>query len=804
MKKVFATYLHLIFILCCLSSCKVTKYLGPDESFLVENEVVVIGDKDLEKNPDINADLNNLYLQKPNEKFLGIPKQYFYYRFEEEKDTTGFKKWLKTQFGQEPVLFNDSILESTSVNISNYLHSRGYFEAEVTGLKIYKDKRGQKLIARYEIDPKKPYVIDSLVYSTKDEAISKYIPYLQETSLLSPGNRLDQQLYNQESQRINQTLREEGFALFGTHFINRLKVDSTDQAFKVSLEILSPANGKNHSKYTIGSITIYPDYNPSVTDFVKTDTLAPNVFIFQQQENLIIRKEVLLNALAFESGKIYSQNRFNQTNRQLGQLEMYGFVNIKKELDPYNPNTLNLKIYLTPNKRFAFGANGELNVSKFGTNDIEAQRLLGISSNVSLQHRNLLKGAELFITSLEAGVALNFRSRGDSLVNNMDINAAVDLYFPKYVDYLGIMKGLNKTKLINDRAYNTLISNTKTHLGASYSNLLNIQSFSLHSFDIKYGYEITSRKNRLLKLDMLGLDFFNPQIEPAFFDAVISTNGYLRSSFTKQFFTGFLFRDFSFQNKRVTPKYGESASFGFGIELSGLEILGANSLYNRFFNDGPDVEWKIPTAESEDSFIEFSQYLKSYLSYTYTKKYTNKTSFAFRFISGIAKPVGYSSSIPFVKQFYVGGPESMRGWLVRSIGPGGENTGGGPNNFVQSGDIHLEVNAEWRLPLFAFAGINYESAIFVDMGNVWVLYPDSERPTAQLNVENFKKHNAVNTGIGLRVDFTYFILRLDGGIILRTPYNNNPSGAEKYWVRPFSKAVGNKNMNFNLALGYPF
>lgn len=157
-----------------------------------------------------------------------------------------------------------------------------------------------------------------------------------------------------------------------------------------------------------------------------------------------------------------------------------------------------------------------------------------------------------------------------------------------------------------------------------------------------------------------------------------------------------------------------------------------------------------------------------------------------------------------MKQFYVGGPESMRGWLVRSIGPGGENTGGGPNNFVQSGDIHLEVNAEWRLPLFAFAGINYESAIFVDMGNVWVLYPDSERPTAQLNVENFKKHNAVNTGIGLRVDFTYFILRLDGGIILRTPYNNNPSGAEKYWVRPFSKAVGNKNMNFNLALGYPF
>ena len=305
---------------------------------------------------------------------------------------------------------------------------------------------------------------------------------------------------------------------------------------------------------------------------------------------------------------------------------------------------------------------------------------------------------------------------------------------------------------------------------------------------------------------MLGLDFFNPKIEDQFNDQVISQNAYLASSFTKQFFTGFLFRDFTYQYKKLVPKYGESRTFGFGLEVSGLEILGLNSLYNSLINkSGNDVIWKIPTNDVDEEFIEFSQYLKSYFSYTYTKKYTNKTSFAYRLISGIAKPVGFSSSIPFVKQFYVGGPESMRGWLIRSIGPGGVIPESEANSFVQSGDIHIEMNLEYRLPLFSLAGINYETAFFLDVGNVWLLYNDTDRPSAQLNWENFKKHNAVNSGIGLRIDFTYFILRLDAGIRLRYPYPTVEGQTTRYWKTPRQVFNFNTNKpNINLALGYPF
>ena len=782
--------------------CNVTKYLGPDDGFLVENEITILKDKKLNKDADINADLYNLFLQKPNDKFLGIPKQYFYYKYGMEADSSAFKNWVNKQFGQTPVVFNDSIMENTAINISNYLHNRGYFEAEVQGIKIFKDRKGKKLKAVYEIDPGVPYTISEIDIFSKDSIINDYLNVLEKSSLLSAGNRLDQNLYNQECQRISQILKDEGYALFGTHFIDNLKVDSTNNEFKVSMEVLKPANAEKHHKYTIGNITIFPDYDPTVEGFVKRDTIGKGIYLLQQNERLIIRKEVLLDAVSFESGDEFSQTKMNQTNRKLGQLEMYGFVNIKRELDPYRPNTLNLKIYLTPNKRFAFGANGELNMSRNGNEETTLLRLFGVSSNISLQHRNLLRGAELFVTSLEAGMALNVKNPRDSLVNNLDIHAKMDLYFPKFVDYLGLWGTMNKIGFVNTNAFNRIKRNSKTHLALAYDNILNFQFFRLHSFNTSYGYEIEGRKNRKLSINMLGLDYFNPSVTERFVNEVFSQSAYLESSFTKQFFTGFLFRDLNFKKVWTNPKYRETRTLGWGVEVSGMEILAANALYNRFNQMDNTVVWSIKTSDTSEPDIKFSQYIKSYLSYTYTKKYNNKTSVAFRAISGIAKPLGYSNSIPFVKQFYVGGPESMRGWLARSVGPGGVRAENGANSFVQSGDIHLEFNMEYRMPLFTLSGILYESAIFLDMGNVWLLYPDEERPQSQLTLENFYKHNAVNTGLGLRLDFTYFILRLDMGIRLRNPYSTIRDGQETYWKT--GRQVLKDRPNFNLALGYPF
>ena len=399
-------------------------------------------------------------------------------------------------------------------------------------------------------------------------------------------------------------------------------------------------------------------------------------------------------------------------------------------------------------------------------------------------------------------MALNVKNPRDSLVNNLDIHAKMDLYFPKFVDYLGLWGTMNKIGFVNTNAFNRIKRNSKTHLALAYDNILNFQFFRLHSFNTSYGYEIEGRKNRKLSINMLGLDYFNPSVTERFVNEVFSQSAYLESSFTKQFFTGFLFRDLNFKKVWTNPKYRETRTLGWGVEVSGMEILAANALYNRFNQMDNTVVWSIKTSDTSEPDIKFSQYIKSYLSYTYTKKYNNKTSVAFRAISGIAKPLGYSNSIPFVKQFYVGGPESMRGWLARSVGPGGVRAENGANSFVQSGDIHLEFNMEYRMPLFTLSGILYESAIFLDMGNVWLLYPDEERPQSQLTLENFSKHNAVNTGLGLRLDFTYFILRLDMGIRLRNPYSTIRDGQETYWKT--GRQVLKDRPNFNLALGYPF
>ena len=166
--------------------------------------------------------------------------------------------------------------------------------------------------------------------------------------------------------------------------------------------------------------------------------------------------------------------------------------------------------------------------------------------------------------------------------------------------------------------------------------------------------------------------------------------------------------------------------------------------------------------------------------------------------AGLAFPYSTSKTVPFVKQYFVGGPYSIRGWSVRELGPGGYeqvNTGTNSQPFFQTGDIKFELGLEYRFDLFWL----FEGALFFDAGNIWTLLEDIDRPGSEFG-NDFYKQIAIATGLGLRFDFTYFILRLDLGYKLKNPYQSVGHG---YWAHPSLKDMLGQ-ANYNIAIGYPF
>lgn len=342
----------------------------------------------------------------------------------------------------------------------------------------------------------------------------------------------------------------------------------------------------------------------------------------------------------------------------------------------------------------------------------------------------------------------------------------------------------------------------------------------MQTLNAGFGYDFRPSNRHRYIINHFGIDYLSPKTTFKFDSLILNQNENLRRSFDKQLFTSFLLRDFNYTYTGAPNLFGQSHSFIAKVELSGLEVCLANLIYNG-----------LAAPENRDTFdlvagtdiIQFSQYGRLEFDYRHYRKLPKGQVFVFRAAIGLAVPFGYSSIVPYVKQFPAGGPESVRAWNAREIGPGGyldsltQQDGVNPTLFYQTGEFKLDLNAEFRFPIFTLFGIKYEGALFLDAGNVWTTYPDSTRRFSQLRwtptydennqkiSDNLFKYIAVGTGFGLRLDFAYFIFRLDVGLKLRNPYPQiDALGNVKdiFWRSPFQK--GWQDLNLNIGLNYPF
>ncbi len=814
------------FFLAVLCSCNTTQFLDKSkgEQYLHKNVIEVDESaRKIKNKSSLIAELSNLFVKRENRKFFGVPRRYHYYAaqdtFDRSKVGMAFLRWLAKR-GEEPVLFDSISATETELAMESYLRTRGYFYADIQ-YAIKSNKAKTKATVTYTVHPDSRYIIDKLEFQCKDTAVLRILNEIAPNSLLKPGSPVDVKLYDQEVARITRHMRGNGYAYFYPQYITSLEgFDSSNvkKTVSVRLKVLTPPKQETHQKYTVGNIYIFPDFDPSL-EGLQPDTLIEGMFFGTGGRGFRVKPRTLANSIYIRSGETYNQEALDNSIRQLGSLGVFRPPTLRTQEDTLHPGNLDFYIYLTANKKWEIGLDWGINFTERSA--LATRRnLIGVSFNPSLRNRNFLKGAELLIANLNFGADFNFFDEKSKLLNSLDFKYQNDLYFPRFADYFGLWNRLRKWGITGTDFNRNLRQKATSRASAGYNLLILVDNYELHFANLSYGYEVPVSVNHRVSLNHFGLDLLVPDVtKGSIFDALLQENPALRASFSKQFITGLLFRDINFVYTSPPKPSGASWFFRSYFDLSGLEMMAANATYNAV--SGKNKVFNL-------AGVDFSHYAKLELDGRRYWQFTTDRSFIARLNMGLALPYYHSNEIPYIKQFYVGGPYGIRGWYIRELGPGlykdTASISTNRNLFYQAGDMKLEFNLEYRFLLTRPFGLfNFYGAVFLDGGNIWTKDYDASRPGSQFTLKRELKDNvivkdafyrelAISTGVGARFDFSYFILRLDLGTPIRNNYpdplrNNTYFVDSKNWemnkVGDIFRTV-NKNISYQLAIGYPF
>jgi outer membrane protein assembly factor BamA len=741
---------------------------------------------------------------KENGKILFFPRIWFYYHANQEGDTTKFDKWQRKVIGEEPSIINRDFLEKNAITARNFLQSNGYLDAKVT----YQTDtlKGYKSEVRYFPDPGRKYLMDTLIFSCPDSAISEELNKISANTLLVKNKPFEFGLYYLEKERIIKHFRNEGYLNFSQNLFDELEVDTSEIPFKTKLyqNISLPPNERKFVSYTVRRCKVLFNVEINDTSEIAGDTILQGIELKKTQTEWPIKPHQLINAIKFRPGNKYKEEEYTESLNSLSDLGIFKFVRIKPLINT-NEEFVDIEIELSTAPKIEIGFDVELNYTN-RSNAAGAGNLIGFAMSPSLRNRNLLKGAENSLFSLSAGVEFNPEPKS-KFWNTIDLRAQNTITIPRFNNYLGLWSLVRNASRFskNPSFWEKFRENTTSKLAAGAGYVLLLDFYRYQYVNLSYGAELNLGQNKRLTVNHAALDY----IRPYFYiqgQKIIKTNPFLENSFSKQLFASILFRDLNISNQKVHSRNNLTSQFNINMETAGSELWLINRLVDNL--SGTEKPFRIYSTF-------FSQYVKSEADFRVYYNLPNKSTFAARLNAGIALPFGYTKTVPYIKQFYVGGPNSIRGWAARGLGPGGyidsfSLTETNRLVFFQSGDVKLEFNMELRFKAFW----RIQGALFLDGGNVWTLKKDASRPGSNFQFSKnfpsepinpkgqrdaFYRQIALSSGLGMRIDFTYFIFRLDFGIPVRYPY----MGADgSYWAR--REELKWKNVNLNFGLGLPF
>lgn len=770
MKKEFLFYSF--WIAFCFSACNTTKFV-PDGDYLYTGGSVKIEETTVKKQQRkiIEEDLNSVLRPRPNSSILGLKPKLWIYNISHNAKGAPLK-WIKG-WGQAPVLFSSVHVDYNTDLILNRLENRGFFLASSSADTSI---RAKKASLTYHTRTGPQYMIDSVTFETDSSDLGKAVTATAPKTLLRKGEPYNLDVIKAERERIDARLKENGFYYFSPENL-LVQVDSTNgRQHKVNLyvNIKESTPEKASDKYTINNIYIYPNFRPTDTLKGRTKNTIDHKGLLITDPRKSFNPKIFERTMFFHKGDIYNRQDHTLSLNRLTSLGTFKFVkNRFEESDSVN-NALDAYYYLTPYPKKSIRAEltGKTNSANF----------TGSEFTINWKHRNAFKGAEQ--VNISAYVGADVQVSGNNSGNNMlRYGAEGSILFPRIIAPFRI----NSTS--------AFIPHTKVLAGYDFLNRKG--SYTLQSLRSSFGYIFKESLEKEHQLTLLGLNYVQPSHVTAEYQRLADSIPSYQKAIDKQFTIGPSY-NFNYTNTQDTYKTN-TFYLNANLDLSG-NILG---LFTK--SNGADPKKFLGAT--------FSQYIRTEVDFRYYRKLGLSSSWANRIILGYSHSYGNSRSLPFVKQFFIGGTNSLRGFRARSLGPGtyrDENQDLNDPNYIaadQSGDIKLEMNTEYRTKLFSVL----HGALFVDAGNIWLQRTDVKSSNTHQTFrtgatfgKDFLKELAVDAGAGLRIDATILVLRLDVGFPIRKPWLPE----NQRWVFDEidfgSKTWRKENLVYNLAIGFPF
>jgi len=757
--------LYLSFFILFIAGCSGTRYLPEGELLYTAGKVKVESDQTPKKERKaLETAMEQLLRPKPNASFLGMrPKLFFYNLAGEPTKDKGFRYWLRNKVGEPPVLYSKVDLEYTKKVLQNYAENNGYFNTKSTADST---RRGKTATATYTVNPKRLYRIREVKFPEDSALLTTAVRQTMRRTLLKKDDGYSLDVIKLERERIDARLKEKGFYYFSDDYL-KVQVDSTVADYQVDLILKvkseTPALAKN--QYRINDIIVYPNYTigaDSISSSAEATTTYKDFTIIDSANTF--KPRIFDRTLYFKKDDFYNRTNHNLSLNRLVNLGTFKFVKNQFKVADTTGNYLDAYYYLTPlpKKSIRVEVLAKTNSANY----------TGTELNINWSNRNLLKGAELLTISAFGGVEVQVSGQNNGF-NVYRFGTEANLVWPRIISPFHF------------ESASGFVPKTKATLGYEFQNRTKL--YSLQTFKGSFGYLWKENERKEHLLNITEITFASPQNVSDLYNEQIKTTPSLAKVIEKQLIFGptysYTYTNTMQKRKKNTIYY--KASIDLSGNITGL-ATGAN----------------IKKGDTTKIFnVPFSQFIKIENEFRHYLRLTEDSQLASRFIVGAGFAYGNSDEMPFIKQFFNGGTNSIRAFRARSIGPGSYDGSTNTSAFLpdQSGDLKLEFNTEYRAKLYGLV----KGALFVDAGNIWLLKENTEKPGAKFS-KDFLSELAVGVGAGLRFDFSFLILRTDLAFPIRKPYL--PQGDR--WVLDKinfgSGAWRNDNLVFNLAIGYPF
>ncbi len=763
MKKAYFLIIALFIVL--FSACSPVKYVA-DGDFLLDDVKMDLKNTQLKEN-----DAESYVRQQPNLKIFGLFRAHLRLYSLSGKDTTKRINRALRKMGEPPVIYNSMMRIQSERQIEKYYRAKGFMNAKASSDVEFKKKRA---VVTYHVDEGEPYRIENIEFDYRgDTAIKKIV----ETdrfyeSKLKSGMLFDSDELDAERNNMSGLLRRRGYFYFTKDYIT-YTADTTvgDHKVDVTLELKpfskTMSDGTRvdvpHAQYKIADISVVTLDKPNVSfsevmayDSVRSEEGILIKYLYRP----FLRSSVIEDNVMFGTGEFYNSFRSDFTLSKFNSLGIVRAAYINYYDKHNDANEVDCQITLSPTKPKSVSANVEATTTSGD---------FGFGGTLGWSHHNVFRGSECLTFKL---------SYSQEAISGMDITndkirdygASVTLAIPR-VMFPFLTRDFKRR------------INANTELNASF----NVQQMGYKRDQLSLGWQYKWQRRRFYNftIDFLDYNLVRMADADAFRNKYFNqhTNPILLYNYTDHqiLCNGFGYTFDNMSSKRVLNKKLFKASFE----------TGGNTFH--LFKDV--FHYKENEIGQRKIFgVPYSQYVKTELEYAFNQYINEKCRMVYHAKVGAAVPYGNSDGVPFEKRFYAGGASGVRGWAVRTLGPG--KFPSSKDYIAQTGDLNLLLNMEYRIKLFW----KLELGIFADAGNVWTIYDYDDQQGGAFYLNEFYKQIALAGGAGLRIDFSYFLIRFDVGLKFHDPTRMDTN---EQW-RPAHGMNWNDDFSCHFAVGYPF